>query len=506
MAREIAWQLEFDWNFDGTYTDESSNLINADGDMRFTPSGRSVLASRGIVPSAIITLHNPDNRYSSLMSTGALYGNLQLGRGYHVPVRLSVSIDGGSNYYRILDGVAKIPQESGLTASEAATVTITCRGKEEQVLNKRISTPSEDMRTWRDNWYNESEIIAEILEDAGYTDGTDFVSQAYVDANGGSATLDPGIFTIPWAWLDDESPITECWDIAAACNGRFYAGTDGRYYYENSQHWLQNSASSSETVTEASFSKPLKPKYDDSNLYNAVVVEAQPRVLGETSVLWEPDDAIQIPASSTLTVTAKLRQPVYGTPTLNYQATTAGGIDITGDVSANTTYTSYAQRVVIDFQNDNATYAARIRQLAIVGRPITGGPTVEVEETSVEGFWNDREGRTRRVQGNPYVQTRAHANAIAEALLDSQDTPMMTFTLSGLLGDPERELGQRITINDSNVMDSGTDVYVTAIRWRLSRAAGFKQDLECVEVQPLHPFLVYHVIGTTNWGGERVFY
>lgn len=514
MARDIRWQLLFDWDFNGVFTDDESDyLISAVGDERITPRGQSVLGSRGIVPSMTLTLHNPGGRFSPLDTGGTLYANIKDGGGYHAPVKLNISIDGGINYYTVFQGVAKLPRENGLAPRNSPQVIIECRGIEEKILSKRISTRNADFTAWHDGGYNEEEIIAEILKDAGLTDGTDFQSQAYTEANGGTATLDHGLFVIPWAWLDDESPIEECWDIAAACGGRFYAKPDGKYYYENAQHWLINNTSSTETLTEASYGGPLRAEYNDTNLYKSVIVDAQPRALGEVEVIWEPEEIIVVPGGKTITVTARLRQPVYAVTGVNFTPVTAGGVNLNAASSVVTATlpvdAQRAQRIEITFENTDTTKTAFLRNMAIVGRPVYGEPTIEEERSSGDSFWTAREGRTRRFSGNPYIQTRAHAAFISELLRDSQENPLLTFSVPNVPGDPERELGARVTLNDSSVMSSEVDAYITAINWTLGRDVGYKQNLTLIESDRMFPYDSgdYFIVGTSTWGGsDRVYY
>ena len=40
MARTIGCKVWFDWDFNGTFTEETGNLVSADGDSRFNPPGK----------------------------------------------------------------------------------------------------------------------------------------------------------------------------------------------------------------------------------------------------------------------------------------------------------------------------------------------------------------------------------------------------------------------------------------------------------------------------------
>ena len=108
MPRTIAYRLYIAW--DGTnHVAESTRLLQASGENRLT-SPDAIAAGRGIVDRCTLELDNRDGRYSPLNSSGALYSNIQAGGAYNRPMYFEVSIDGGSNYYRVFTGVIKIPQ------------------------------------------------------------------------------------------------------------------------------------------------------------------------------------------------------------------------------------------------------------------------------------------------------------------------------------------------------------------------------------------------------------
>ena len=111
MARLIACRALFDWNFDGTFTDESTRLVRASGESRFAPPHEAVTAAQGMTDSCTLELWNEAGRYSPLNASGALYAWVQSGGAYHVPVRVEIAID-GSTYYRVFTGVTKIPQKT----------------------------------------------------------------------------------------------------------------------------------------------------------------------------------------------------------------------------------------------------------------------------------------------------------------------------------------------------------------------------------------------------------
>lgn len=505
MPRTITWDLRIDWNFDGSYTDESARLIAANGRMALAAPESSISSPRGTVDQCTLTLNNYDGRYSPLNTSGALYSSLQLGKAYHAPMYLRVSIDGGSNYYRVFTGVIKIPKEGPPYPNVGATVDIDCRSRDEILLNKRISTTLAVFQAMHDGGYTESQIIEQFLDDAGLSSG--------------DYTLDSGLFVVPWAWLDDESPIEDIWQLAAACGGRFYCDADGEFRYENMTHWLMSPhTTSQETLTKASYGQMVGPTYDDRELYNAVTVVASPREQLESGTLWAADATVVVPANSSKTIVAKLRQPAYAIEGAEYTAVSGGGRNMDADVSI--VLTSYAQRVELAITNANSTYAVELVSLSVVGIPVSGAPTIEETRESILTFWTSlpaaRPGRTKLMRGNAYLQTQTQAEVLAEFLRDRYQLPRLSWQLKNVPGDPERRLGDRVTVGNADAMSSNRDGFLTTIVWRLSNK-GFVQDLDVIDAGSnaegtgLFPYDSYFVIGTNTLGSgggstARLFY
>lgn len=506
MPRHIVWDLRIDWNFDGTYTSETDRLVSANGTLRLAAPESSISSPRGTADQCTLTLNNADGRYSPLNTAGALYASIQLGGAYHAPMYLRVSTNGGGDYFRVFTGVIKIPKDNPPYPGTASTVDIDCRSRDEILLNKRISTTLATFQTMHDDGYTEAEIITQFLDDAGLS-ASDY-------------TVDPGLFVIPWAWQDDESPIEDVWMLAAACGGRFYVDPDGEFRYENMTHWLQSPHNFAvEGLDKSGYGQMDGPAYDDRELYSGVTVIASPREVLESGELWAADATVVIPANSSKTITAKLRQPAYTVESATFTAVTGGGLSM--DSSISIVMTKFAQRVVLTITNAHATYAAELVALTITGIPISGGPSVEESKTSVHAFWtsfaSERPGRVRLLRGNPYVQSEGQAAALAEFLRDRFQLPRLSWTLRGVPGDPERRLGDRISLANADAMTSDRDGILTAISWRLSNR-GFSQDLELLDAGSeadgtgLYPYDAYFIVGTNEAGdssnpdSEPIFY
>lgn len=465
----ILHRLWVDWNRDGTFTEETSRLVSANGQMRLAAPEESIMSPRGMMSQMTIELDNSGNRFSVLKTSGALYSEISGGNYYQAPMYFEVSIDSGSNYYRLLTGYVKGPVEGTVTYKDAATVRFDCRSREELIINKRVSTAQSVFVSLHDNGASEADVIAQWLQDAGLFPG--------------DYTLDPGMFNIEWAWLDDESPIEDAWQIAAACGGRFYCDPDGEFRYENMAHWLGSPhATSQETLTKGDLQN-LRLRYDDGELYKTVTVAVGSRKALENAVIWEANEVYAIPPSTTVQIIAQYQQPAYSITAISHTAQSAGGLNMIGNITVTPTY--YAQRAVMLVANNHTVYTALMRNFQIHGRTVHGGPAEEILLNSSADFWTGesftpdrpRQGRVRRLRGNPYIQAKPQGDALVRFLRDRHQLPRLFATVSGTSGRPQRRLGDRITINDTDAMSAAWEVFIIGINWRYS-SAGFVNDLE----------------------------
>lgn len=470
----LSWRVYIAWDMTN-YIDESSRLVEAAGEMQLSPVEEAITGGRGIVDSMTLSLSNHDNRYSPLYTSSPLFSYLQNANAYHAPCYVEVSIDGGSNYYRVFTGVIKLPKISSPTIQATSVVEIECRARDELLLQQRLSTTLSDFIA--SAGYNESQLISLWLTLAGVASG--------------DKLLDAGLFSIGFAWLDDESALEECWSLAAACGGRFYANPDGKFVYENAAHWLTSSRStaSQETLNEASYDT-ITPAYADGELYDVVTVESSARLIAPRDVLWEPDEDVIVPANSSKKITARLRQAAWNIDSITYTAVTAGGANINGSVAISSV--QYAQRVELTITNSHTTHAAYLRPLRITGQAIDGAPSNEESRNSTDhgsnaAFFATRGSRSKSVRAGAYVQSKAHAGSLANFLLRRYEIPRLNYSIAGAVGNPRRRLGDRITINDTRIANTSKDAILTSIRWSLDRD-GFKQDLELMDAGQLYPY------------------
>jgi len=504
IVREVKAEIEVDWDIDGVYTDETPRLVQARGSIRLAPPGQNITSGSGIVATATVELENNDNRYSPLVSTGDLYAYIAGGGMYRAPIRVSISLDDGATYHTVFTGVMKIPSNETLAPRQPKTISIDARGNEERLLNRRVSTSHADFVAAVDAGQTESQHIADILSGMGLS--------------GGEYSLDDGLYTIPYFWLDQSSPVEACWQLAAAAGGRFYARHDGIFVYENATHWLSSPHTTSQQTYDRGSYANLRIWYDDTNL--ASQVEGRWRLLEQTisdadSPLWTAREAFSVPPGATKALLAELSSPLYTITGVSYSAATPGGTDISGSVTL--TRTDYAQRINLEFANGHSTAAAIISNLIVYGTSISESDTATVTRTTEQAFWDattrGADSFVRRIS-NPWVQSEAQAAALAEFVLGRQELPPLMYLLSGVPGNPERRIGDRITIDDNELMDSARSAYIVGIDWSYGRN-GFRQNITAIDAAGLYPYIGaspgYFIIGTNKLGAAdalrgRLFY
>ncbi len=475
------------------YVDESAYLAAASGNVRLAAPNEGIGSGRGQVDRCQIDLFNENARFSPFNASSPIYSLIQDGKGYHAPFRFDISRD-GTNYYRVFTGVLKIPGATSTTPTTAGLARFDGRSCDELLLQKRLSTALGNFQTYHDGGYNEAQLIDAWLTQAGVS----------------SKTIMPGMVQIPWAWLDDESCLEECWALAAACGGVVYCDVDGVMRYDNAVAWATNSASktSQETIDRAALQN-LEILYDDGELYDTVTAEYSSRYVDAPGVLWEPDEIVRLAPGATKKLTARFKQAAYVVDVPNFRARTAGGTDITSSVSI--TMTAYAQRAELTIVNSHATAEAYLVQFSLTGRGLVGGPTGEETRTSAEhgynaAFFAARGSRTLSIRSNNYCQGQAQAGMLALLKLHRVERPRITYKIkTGANGaNPQRRVGWRVTISDSKLLSSNRDAIITGIDFRLSPTGGFTQDLEAVDASQLFVDASYFVIGTNTLGAASL--
>ena len=510
MSRLISYTLYVDWNNNGSFAAEdnvSNYLLGASGDESISNPDESTFASNGFVTEATFTLFNQGQRFSPTNSSGPLYTYIQNGKFYQLPVKFEVTIAGTT--HTVFSGAIKSITESPRKANENGTVSIRCTTDDGVLINKKIETPNETTRTFYETGKDEGRLIAKTLELCDLEDGVDFISQDYP----GTPTVDiptiaPGMFTIPWYWLDSESPIEDCWKLAAACGGRFFFDVRTKMYtYQNmTMYGTVTEYATSQTTISESNSDVIMPVLNDKELYEKIKVTAQPRGIGYTQTVWESEDIPRLAPGEVLVLWAKLNNPIYkySTPAYTWEATTTSGYSRTSDVSISASY--YTQSVKFTITN-SGVYHIFLRNFKLMGKPIEGGENYVYDKLSDNTtFWSSKDGKERAIE-NPYIQTPAQAQAIGDLLAGRQGNFGERYSVKGYKGNNFLRAGQRVTLSNSTI-GINTDAIITKASFSLGTGE-ITQDLELFSTTYIHPLpnTNYFKIGTnSHTSAKKYFY
>lgn len=497
MARSVNYELLIDWDNSGNFSyDESDYLFSANGNESMSPPGESAFSGNSYASEMSLILLNTGARFTSTNSSSAIYSYIANGAFYQRKVKLSVTIGGTTHV--IFRGFIKSMSENFRTTQDGGKVTITCRSSDDELKFDAVSTSTTTTLNYYLDAQDEGTIIAEILENAGLVDNTHFRSQAY-----GSPTIDRGLFTIPYFWMDKDSPIEDAAMVAQACGGRFFFNTeDGLYYYKNAFEFATGVGGTSQATLDESNVESFSYNAGDKELFESVVVTARPRYITEVKEIWRNDDVVKLNPGEVKVIHAKTNQPIIRYSNINFIATTTAGLPISGVTSS---VAAYSQRLVITLTNSTA-YTVFIRDFYANGRLLEALDTIEYSTASSDSYWSGRTGDEKKITANAYVQTWAQAKAIADIVVDRQGTFSPLLSVNNYRGTSFLRVGDRVTVNITGRLSS-VQYITTKQQWTLGQT-GFTQSLELYQASGIYGLTIdgYFIIGTHSQNSSKKFF
>ena len=483
ITRSIDVRVRFQWD-GSTWTDESTNLISANGALETIPPNESYHGGKQVIQQATIVLANQDRRYSIDNTASPLYTYLQNNGIYRRKCKIEVQI-GGTWHMVFLGYIKRIPKDSPL--ANQVTFTIWDIG---EIARARKST--EVLRDWF-----EHDVVKYYLELAGLTDGVDFISPAYASAHSVAATIDSSDIVVPHSWLDEEPVWDELIDLASASGSKIYANKDGMIYFERGWRW--SAPYFTETLTYGDYTD-YDATIDDKGFYDKVTVGYTPRSLGDSNTeLWSLAPNKVIAPGATEKIEARLRYAAtsFQAPS-GYYLSSLTGKDLSGSCDFGPVE-YFAQQVNISVTN-NASEAVILGKLKILGRPLLGQPSEQVKG-DIGTIPYDK---TLEVRENPYVQSQLQSEIVRDFMIWWHGSMKTTYTIKKARGVPTRRLMQRIQFDTI----SGTKSFiVTRIAWNIQVATdliNYTQDIVgIVDVFREGASNGYFILGTDTLGGNK---
>ncbi len=497
---QISFNLLFDWDNSGAFNFNESNYLElASGDESMSPPGESSFSGSGFVSEMNLDLINTDSRFSTTNSSSSIYNYIRDGAFLQKRVRLEVIIDGVT--YTIFRGFIKSISETLKDYKSIGKVRIKCRSQDDIIKNMQISTPAATTRLAIKEQYDESTLISLILSNAGLTNGVHFRNQDYVLI---TPTLDRGLFTIPYFWLEKESPIEDAWLLAAACGGRFYFNSeDGLFYYKNAYGFGKGKSATSQATINESNCSGIDYADNDGELIESVSYTARTRYITEVKEIWGSQKPIKVQPLETLTIDCDVSNPIVEVSGYNFVTTAAAGNLITSGVGIVINNVS-SKKVNLSIINGNDRLVF-LRNFVLEGRLLEPLDNTEYEKSSSASFWSNKTGTEKRISDNPYIQTLAQAKAIADMTLDRQSIFSPKITVKKYRGNFIR-VGEMVSV--SVVGKFSGNFIVTKSKFNLSKT-GFYQDLDLFNASGIYGLQTggYFIIGTHSGNdNKKLFY
>lgn len=497
MTRQVSFQLLIDWDNSGNFTfDESDYLFSATGNESMSPPGESSFSGNSYASEMSLVLLNTGARFTSTNSSSPIYSYLASGAFYQKKVRLSVTL--GGTTHTVFRGFIKGMNEKFRTTQEGGKVTFTCRSDDDQIKFKGVSTTTSITYNYYVESQDEGTIIAKILETSGLVDTVHYRSQSQ-----SSPTIDRGLFSIPYFWMDKESPIEDASMLAQACGGRFFFDTEtGMYYYRNAFEFATGVGGTSQTTLTESNCDSFGYNANDEEMFESVVITARPRYITEIKEIWRNDDVVRLAPGEVKQIQAKLNQPLIEYESTSFIATTTAGLPISGITSS---VAAYSQRLVITLTNTSA-YSVFIRDFYATGRLLEALDSIEYSTSSGDSYWSGRDGKEKQITANAYVQSWAQAKAIADIIVDRQGTFSPVIKADNYRGTLFLRVGDRVSVTITGRL-SAVEHVITKQNWTLSDK-GFAQSFELYEATGIYGLSIgsYFIIGTHSQNSAKSYF
>ncbi len=261
--------------------------------------------------------------------------------------------------------------------------------------------------------------------------------------------LDPGINVIPFVLLEKGAKYSQIvQDLVEAENGYFYQDEQGRFRFENRQHW---DSSPHNAVQRIIFTPQVIENGvpDDDHLVNVVEIKSKARSKAIAQKLWSLAEDLVIPAGAELEVFADFADgngalPVLEVykPTYSAVVATTSYYTITNSASVYLkNYTQFATSYKMTFVNQG-TLNADLTALELWGRPakVTSEIYIRKKRDASITAYDERP----LIIENQFIQNQFWADSFAEVLLEdfANIENLQTITIRAI---PELQLGDLIS-------------------------------------------------------------
>ncbi|MHB0874573.1 MAG: hypothetical protein ACYC5O_00870 [Anaerolineae bacterium] len=451
---------------------DSRQVGQVNGSSAITRPGEGLLSlGKADLGTVAMQMDNFDGRYSTAHagSMAATYGI----RGKTARVSAGYYYGATAEYVRVFTGrvmgcgEAEVAMTADLELHDMGSV------PQQQKLSTMMQT---DLRV--DQW------IALLATAAGVT----------------STSLERGLCTVPYLYVDQDFALDEMRKAAAAEGGCVFYDADGTLHYWGATHWCN--AASVATITVDDWSEvEVSTDWDDE--YNVIAVEYQPRTASWPTVVHKLKRVIAVPPGASTTVTLKFDSPLVAFDGYELAANNGAGVDLSSYLTLSSSTPDAAASWTLTFTNAHDRFEAFVTKFDVTGAPLKGRPG----ETYTTTKYGTAVTRQRDARGSFHVQTETQARMLAELLAQRMKVARPTYTLKGLPGNPLLEMGDVVTITGATRtgITSKTGIIVGVPSWRYGDGVGYRMDLSLMAFADLYAYTGYFLFGTSALGVGRLF-
>jgi len=390
-----------------------------------------------------------------------------------------ISLGFGSEYCEVFNGVSQLPKSS----LRNKTTAIHFYDKMEYLRNYKLPEGSLNINI------NTADYVKAILIECGFT-------LADMD-------FDAGIQTIPVAWYGGNTALYEIEQVVEAEGGRFFVREDGKFIFENRQHYNVNDEyQNASWIFDFDNSVDIEYPSDESSIVNKVTIEVEPRVQQSSGDIWTYGETPKLMSGESITIWARLEDPAnpITTPvsTTDYTANSesdGSGTDRTSDISISTT--TFAQAVKMVVTNTGA-YDVYLTLLKLRGQSYSKQNKVKVyyDDTVSQGLYGTKE----LTLTNKYFQDTDFAESFAQLIVLRYKNPLHRIILNNRCV-PQLQLGDMVSVRNEEISKTYL-MRVVKIKMSIGHN-GMNQELSLREITT-DELANYFTIGSSEIEGPDV--
>lgn len=376
-----------------------------------------------------------------------------------------------------VNGVDQVlPQFSGLISEQPKVDT----------RNKTLDISGEDYIRFFESRYLDQEVMFTFQR-------TDQVMETMLAGSLGMSTaqyeLDTGVNLIPFGLFEKGTRMSEIFhQLAESENGHFYQDEEGKFRFENRQHWDSSPFTTVQKIIyTADVINAESPNTD--HLINVVEINSNVYAKQANQVIFQLSTPLLLPSGTNTELFINFDDPILQMQTITgytvFTNSDGTGTDITTSVSVKST-DLFAKALKVIFLNASAV-DGYMTQLYIYGRPAKKSTDLyyRAQDDSSVTAYNERVLRI----DNGYIQNESWAASYSRMILNDFSN-IENLQILTILARPDLQLGDLISWQ-------GRYWRIFDIKTTLSPSVGFVQELTLLQ----RTITTYFRIGISTIGG-----